>query len=414
MSDNTITQLVEAAGRAAKSASAAIATVDGAAIRAALMGMVDRLSSKAEPVLAANRLDVSAAGAAGMTEALLDRLRLDEGRLAKMADQIAALAEAPDIDSVAGTWTLHDGVQVEERRRPVGVVGANYEARPNVTVDVASQLVKSRNAGVLRTGSAALGSAVALLDEVIRPALLAAGIDPEAIQIVRSADRAGAYALCSQPHLIPLVIIRGSGDTTRELSSHAAVHGVRTLAHADGGGVMFIDSAASIETAHALIRRSLDRLGVCNRLNLLLIADDRYDELLPGVLALIDELGIRPSLPPYTHARGHEWALDDGNEATLTIDRVRDAAEAAAIANDETSGIAAGIVTDDRATAEAFLTAYRGTGAFWNVTTRRLDGFELTGAPETGINVDHVPGPRGPVTYRDLYLRQYVVRHPGA
>lgn len=414
MSDNTITQLVEAAGRAAKSASAAIATVDGAAVRAALMGMVDRLSSKAEPVLAANRLDVSAAGAAGMTEALLDRLRLDEGRLAKMADQIAALAEAPDIDSVAGTWTLHDGVQVEERRRPVGVVGANYEARPNVTVDVASQLVKSRNAGVLRTGSAALGSAVALLDEVIRPALLAAGIDPEAIQIVRSADRAGAYALCSQPHLIPLVIIRGSGDTTRELSSHAAVHGVRTLAHADGGGVMFIDSAASVETAHALIRRSLDRLGVCNRLNLLLIADDRYDELLPGVLALIDELGIRPSLPPYTHARGHEWALDDGNEATLTIDRVRDAAEAAAIANDETSGIAAGIVTDDRAIAEAFLTAYRGTGAFWNVTTRRLDGFELTGAPETGINVDHVPGPRGPVTYRDLYLRQYVVRHPGA
>lgn len=414
MGDDTITKLVEAAGRAAKSASPAIAAVDGAAIRDALVGMVERLSSRAEPVLAANREDVSAAEAAGMAEALLDRLRLDEGRLAKMADQIAALADAPDIESVAGTWTLHDGVQVEERRRPVGVVGANYEARPNVTVDVASQLVKSRNAGVLRTGSAALGSAVALLDEVIRPALSGAGIDPEAIQIVRSADRAGAYALCSQPQLIPLVIIRGSGDTTRELSSHAAVHGVRTLAHADGGGVMFIDSAASVDTAHALIRRSLDRLGVCNRLNLLLIAHDRYDELLPGVLALIDEMGIRPSLPPHAHARGHEWALDDGNEATLTIDRVRDAAEAAAVANDETSGIAAGIVTEDRATAEAFLTAYRGTGAFWNVTTRRLDGFELTGAPETGINVDHVPGPRGPVTYRDLYLRQYVVRHPGA
>jgi glutamate-5-semialdehyde dehydrogenase len=241
-----------------------------------------------------------------------------------------------------------------------------------------------------------------------------AGLDPEAVQIVRSADRAAAYALCSQPALIPLVIIRGSGDTTRELSAHAAVHGVRTLAHADGGGVLFVDRAADVETAHALIRRSLDRLGVCNRLNLLLLAEERYEELLPAVLDLLGELGIRPSLPPHSHARGHEWALDDGNEATVTIDAAPDAIGAAAIANDETSGIAAGIVTEDRETAEAFLTAYRGTGAFWNVTTRRLDGFELTAAPETGINVDHVPGPRGPVTYRDLYLRQYVVRHPGA
>jgi glutamate-5-semialdehyde dehydrogenase len=331
-----------------------------------------------------------------------------------MAGQIETLAGLDDIEPLVGSRRLEGGLVVEERRRPVGVVGANYEARPNVTVDVASQLVKSRNAGVLRTGSAALGSAIALLDEVIRPGMAGAGLDPEAVQIVRSADRAAAYALCSQPALIPLVIIRGSGDTTRELSAHAAVHGVRTLAHADGGGVLFVDRAADVETAHALIRRSLDRLGVCNRLNLLLLAEERYEELLPAVLDLLGELGIRPSLPPHSHARGHEWALDDGNEATVTIDAAPDAIGAAAIANDETSGIAAGIVTEDRETAEAFLTAYRGTGAFWNVTTRRLDGFELTAAPETGINVDHVPGPRGPVTYRDLYLRQYVVRHPGA
>jgi glutamate-5-semialdehyde dehydrogenase len=414
MSQGGVEELVGEAGRAAKAASAGIASASASAIREALTAMAANLSLRADPVLEANREDVAAAERGGMAEALLDRLRLDEGRMAKMAGQIEALAAAPDLDPVAGAWTLHDGVQVEERRRPVGVIGANYEARPNVTVDVASQLVKSRNAGVLRTGSAALGSAIALLDEVIRPGMAGAGLDPEAVQIVRSADRAAAYALCSQPALIPLVIIRGSGDTTRELSAHAAVHGVRTLAHADGGGVLFVDRAADVETAHALIRRSLDRLGVCNRLNLLLLAEERYEELLPAVLDLLGELGIRPSLPPHSHARGHEWALDDGNEATVTIDAAPDAIGAAAIANDETSGIAAGIVTEDRETAEAFLTAYRGTGAFWNVTTRRLDGFELTAAPETGINVDHVPGPRGPVTYRDLYLRQYVVRHPGA
>jgi glutamate-5-semialdehyde dehydrogenase len=125
-------------------------------------------------------------------------------------------------------------------------------------------------------------------------------------------------------------------------------------------------------------------------------------------------LGITASLPPHAHPRGHEWALDAGNEATVTVDRVPDAVAAAEVANAETSGLAAGIVTEDPAAARAFLAAYAGTGAFWNVSTRLLDGFELLAAPETGINVDRVPGPRGPVTFRDLYLRQYVVTAPDA
>jgi glutamate-5-semialdehyde dehydrogenase len=412
MGDAGIERLVEQAARAARAAAAEIAAADAAAIRSALEQMAANLTARAEPVLAANREDVAEGERAGMAQALLDRLRLDEGRMAAMARQIEALAAGPDLDPVAATWTLHDGTRVEERRRPVGVIGANYEARPNVTVDVASQLIKSRNAGVLRTGSAALRSALALLDEVIRPALAGAGLDPAAVQVVRSPDRAAAYALCSLPRLVPLVIIRGSGPTTAALSRHAAAHGVRTLAHAEGGGVLFVDRAADVGTAHAIIRRSLDRLGVCNRLNLLLVAEQRYEELLPGILGVLSDLGVRASLPPHAHPRGHEWALDEGHEATVTVDRARDALDAAAIANEETSGIAAGIVTEDEAAAEAFLAAFAGTGAFWNVTTRRLDGFELTAAPETGINVDHAPGPRGPVTYRDLYLRQYVVRRP--
>jgi glutamate-5-semialdehyde dehydrogenase len=113
---------------------------------------------------------------------------------------------------------LPGGLVLEEWRRPVGVIGANFEARPNVVVDVASQLVKSRNAGVLRTGSAALGSAVALLDEVVGPALAEVGLDPEAVQLVRFAGHEGAEALVRQPTLIPLVILRGSGDSTRSLA----------------------------------------------------------------------------------------------------------------------------------------------------------------------------------------------------
>jgi glutamate-5-semialdehyde dehydrogenase len=291
----------------------------------------------------------------------------------------------------------------------VGVIGANFEARPNVVVDVASQFVKSRNAGVLRTGSAAIRSAVALADEVIAPALAASGLDPAMIQLVRVPGQESARALVSQPGLIPLVILRGSGDSTRSLAAEAASHGVRTMAHADGGAVLYVHADADFDQAEELIEASLDRLGVCNRLNLLLIHPAAWDEALPRVEALLARLGIETSLPPHAHPLGHEWALDSGREATVTVAPADGPRAAAALANAETSGLAAAIVTPDRDTAAEFLHRYAGTGAFWNATTRLLDGFKLFSVPETGINIDAVPGPRGPVTFRDLYLRQFVV-----
>jgi glutamate-5-semialdehyde dehydrogenase len=278
-----------------------------------------------------------------------------------------------------------------------------------VTVDVASQLIKSRNAGVLRTGSAALGSATELVRSVVAPALSSVDIDPAAIQLVPSADRAAASALVRQPSLIPLVILRGSGDSTRALALEAAQHGVRTLAHADGGGVLYLDADADLTLGVDIIRRSLDRLGVCNRLNLLLIHSSVYERAVPLVSAAVSEMDIELSLPPHEHAVGYEWALDPSHEATVTVLPVASAEEAVRVSNEETSGLAAGIVTETRATAEEFMAAYGGTGVFWNAPTRLLDGVKMMGVPETGINIDKVPGPRGPVTYPDLCLRQYAV-----
>ena len=399
---------VTRAGSAARAAHPGLAAATRDAVARTLDGMARGLRDRAEPVLEANALDVAAAEGT-LAPALVDRLRLDPARLEAMSGQIAALAALDDVAVLVGERDLPDGLVMRELRRPVGVIGANYEARPNVTVDVASQLIKSRNAGVLRTGAAALRSAIALRDEVIGPAMEAAGLDPAALQLVRSPDREAARALVGLPRLIPLVILRGSGETTSSLAREAAAHGVRTLAHAEGGGVLYIDGAADAGRALALAERGLDRLGVCNRLNLLLVAGARWDELLPAIVALLERLGIRPSLPPHAHPLGHEWALDDGNEATVTVAACAGPREAARIANDETSGLAASIATEDAGAAREFLGAYTGTGAFWNATTRLLDGFALLGAPETGINVDHVPGPRGPVTFRDLHLRQYVV-----
>lgn len=400
---------VRAAAVAAHRAAGSLASAPEEAIGRALRAMAERLGQAGGAIRAANEDDMRAAAAAGLTGALKDRLRLDEARLKGIAGQLLALAEVPAEPSSRIIRELPDGLVAQERRRPVGVIGANFEARPNVVADIASQLIKSRNAGVLRTGSAALRSAMALADEVVAPALDDADLDPGAIQLIRVPGQAAAYALVSEPELIPLVILRGSGASTRALAFAGARHGVRTLAHADGGAVIFIDAGAGPEAALRLIENSLDRLGVCNRLNLLLVDEQRWAELIPPVTALLGKLGITPSLPPHDHPLGHEWALDTGREATVTIAPAGGAAAAAAIANDETSGLAAAIVTEDRAAVDTFFAAYTGTGAFWNATPRLLDGYKLLAVPETGINIDKVPGPRGPVTFRDLYLRQFVI-----
>ncbi|MGP4047681.1 aldehyde dehydrogenase family protein [Streptomyces sp. 2A115] len=406
----SVQEAVHACAVRAKQGSAALAQASDAEIDTALRAMAERLHTARDTLTAANQDDLRSAASNGMSKALQDRLRLTGPRLDDMATQLRTLADVPHEPRDSVLEERPDGLVLLERRRPVGVIGANFEARPNVTLDVASQLLKSRNGGVLRTGSAALRSSQALITHVITPALTDAGLHPDAIQLVPSEDRAAAYALVSLPETVPLVILRGSGESTRELGRAAARHGVRTLAHADGGAVLYAGRDADEKMVHELVSNSLDRLGVCNRLNLLLIDRAVYEELLPGILKALEDLGITASLPPHTHARGYEWSLDSEHAATVTIDAADGPLEAARIANEETSGLAAAVITQDPDAAAQFMDAYGGSGVFWNSTTRLLDGFKLLHLPETGINIDRVPGPRGPVTYRDLYLRQYVVR----
>jgi glutamate-5-semialdehyde dehydrogenase len=407
--DAGVTEAVRTAARAARAAAPSLAGAGEGAIDASLAAMARALTEAAPAVLAANEADMQAAADNGLAAGVRDRLRLDADRLKAMATQLEILAGIAAEPSSRKVRDLPGGLLLTERRRPVGVIGANFEARPNVVVDIASQLVKSRNAGVLRTGSAALRSAIALADEVIAPALAAAGLDPAAIQLIRTPGQSAAYALVREPKLIPLVILRGSGDSTRALAAEGAAHGVRTLAHADGGGVLYLHPSSERTVASALIGSSLDRLGVCNRLNLLLLDRQLWDSWLPEITAQLTGLGIKVSLPPHDHPLGYEWALDPEREATVTIAPADGPVDAAMIANDQTSGLAAGIAAADDGAAAEFLAAYTGTGAFWNATTRLLDGFKLFEVPETGINLDAVPGPRGPVTFRDLCLRQLVV-----
>lgn len=381
----------------ARAAAAAVPRLDDDAVSAALATAAELVAERSQGLAEANALDL--AGASGLDEGTRDRLRLDGERAAALAEELRQLACLPPLERVEDAWLLANGLQVEVRRIPIGAVGANFEARPNVAVDIAGQLLKSLNAAVLRTGGAALRTVTFLVDEILRPGLRAAGLPAEAVGLVRTPQREAARVLVSLPDVLPLVILRGSGETTAALAREAAQHGVRTLAHAEGGGVLYLHAAADPAKAEAIVEASLDRLGVCNRLNLLLADDDGQVPY-----TLLERLGIGVREPPRA---GHEWANDPERIASITVRIVDSLDEAVELANRETSGLAATIVTDDPLAAERFLDSYRGTAAYWNATTRFTDGFALTGAPETGINVDYVPGPRGPVTYRDLYLRQF-------
>jgi glutamate-5-semialdehyde dehydrogenase len=406
----------------ASAARAGLARLDLGLVDEALRRAADLLRERRDLVLAANRTDV-AESSSRLDAGALDRLRLDEGRVEATAAGLEATAELAPLERMVRAWRLPNGLEVSERRVPIGVVGANFEARPNVAADVASQVLKSGNAVVLRTGGAALATVTALVDEVLRPALEQTGLPGEVIGLVRTPERAGAEALVSLPGLVPLVILRGSGPSTAALARLAAVNGVRTLAHAEGGGVLYVHGGASHERLAAVARSGLDRLGVCNRLNLALVDRDAI-VLLPTLLDVFAEHGLEVrgtsaaavvnGVLPHDERLGYEWAADPERVATVTLHIVENVDDAVRIANDETSGLAATIVTEDEAAARKFLEGYRGTTALWNASTRFTDGFALLGVPETGVNVDVAPGPRGPVTYRDLYLRQYRIVGDGS
>ncbi len=398
----TLRGQVEQEARAARDA---VASLTDAAVSEALHRASELVGDRRAAILAANRADLDAG--VGLDEGLVDRLRVDDARVDALAEQLVETAELSPLEREAATWTLANGKRVTERRIPIGAVGANFEARPNVALDVSGQLLKSLNTALLRTGSAALRTVTMLVDEVLRPALESAGLPPGAVGLVRSPDHEGARVLVSMPKLVPLVILRGSGETTAALARHAAEHGVRTLAHAEGGGVLYVHPSADPGDGRAVVEASIDRLGVCNRLNLCLV--DREAE---GLAARPSRRCSRVAAIDGAHAVepiGHEWANDPDHRRQVTLCYLDSLEEAVRVANEETSGLAASIVAEDADAARRFLYAYRGTAAFWNETTRFTDGWKLTGAPETGINVDWTPGPRGPVTYRDLWLRQYRV-----
>ena len=313
--------------REALEANRAAAQLTDDAVAAALEVAAALVSERRAEILEANAADFEAARNR-LDEGMLDRLRLDDGRVEDLASQVAAVAGLDPLEREIDSWTLPNGLLVSERRIPIGTVGANFEARPNVALDVAGQLLKSLNTAVLRTGGAALRTVTVLVDDVLRPALERAGLPPGAVGLVRSPDREGARVLVTMPERVPLVILRGSGPTTADLARLAAEHGVRTLAHAEGGGVLYFHADADRDRALSMAAATLDRLGVCNRLNLALV-DRAATGLLSDLLAFFEDRGVEVRgteraivvagegvLPHERERHGYEWANEPERVAT--------------------------------------------------------------------------------------------------
>src|SRR5262245_30344379 len=276
----TLTLREELEGEA-REAKRAVSELTDDRVAEALVAAGALVRERRAEIIAANAADCEAA-ADRLDEGMLDRLRLAEARVESLAEQVEAVAAIAPLERGISSRTLENGLRVSERRIPIGTVGANFEARPNVALDVAGQLLKSLNTAVLRTGGAALGTVTVLVDDVLRPALESAGLPRGAVGLVRSADREGARVLVTMPERIPLVILRGGGRAAAAVDRLAAENGVRTLAHAEGGGVLYNHAEADRDRALAMTEATLDRLGVCNRLNLALVDQ--------GVLGLLSEL----------------------------------------------------------------------------------------------------------------------------
>ncbi|QTX04694.1 glutamate-5-semialdehyde dehydrogenase [Agromyces archimandritae] len=402
---------------AAKAASRRLATATSDEKDAVLRALGAGLREQGAAVIAANEQDLAAGRANGLSDGLLDRLRLDERRVEALATAAEDIVDLPDpVGEVVRGSTLPNGIRIEQLRVPLGVVGAIYEARPNVTVDIAALAIKSGNAVVLRGGSAAEHSNRALLG-VLRGALEAAGFPADAVQTVDDFGRDGARALMQARGHVDVLIPRGSAGLIRAVVEEATVPVIET-----GAGVvhMFLDASAREDWAVELVHNAkVQRPSVCNALETLLVHRDAAERLLPAVVDRLVEAGVtvhgdervRAIRPDATPIEPDEWATEhlSLDLSVGIVDSLDDALEH--IRRYSTKHTEA-IVTADVENAERFLAEVDAAAVLVNASTRFTDGAEFGFGAEVGISTQKLHA-RGPMGLPELTSTKWLVRGRG-
>jgi glutamate-5-semialdehyde dehydrogenase len=410
---------------AAKRAARTLARCDTAVKDAALEAIAVALQARVGEILAANELDMQLAREADIGDALLDRLRLDEGRVAAIAAavrQIAALADP--VGEVIDGHRLPNGLDVRKVRVPLGVVAVVYEARPNVTIDAAALCLKSGNAIVLRGSSSATHSNVALA-QIASEAAVEAGLPEGCVSLVAGGGREELAELATQKDSVDLIIPRG-GESLKDALQ--AVATVPVIYAASGNCHVYVDASADLEHAEAIVLNAkTQRPGVCNAAETLLVHADIAAEFLPRVLGSLAAAGVliradgptrhalvdHPAIPDLLieDATEQDWATE--YLAPVLAVRVLESVEQAIEHIDRYgSGHSEAIVTRDTAAARSFQLGVDAACVYVNASTRFTDGGEFGMGAEIGNSTQKLHA-RGPIGLRELCTFKYLVEGDG-
>ena len=409
--------MIEEIGRRAREASHVLRQSTGESRRQALVGMAAGVEAAAAAVLEANRADMAQAEDEGVTGALIDRLRLDEGRVAAMAAGLRSVASLPDpVGRETGGWSLYNGVRLHRVRVPLGVVAVIYEARPNVTADAAGLCIRSGNAVILRGSSYALRSNMAI-SGAIRASLTAAGLPADGVQLLEDTSRDGAKALMQATEWVDLLVPRGGPGLIAAVQADATVPAV-----IDGAGNchVYVDAAADLEKALGIVvNAKVQRPGVCNAAETLLVheavAEKFLGEAARALMAENVELRgddrSRELVPEMGEATEEDWATEylDLIMAVRVVPGIDVAIEHVRRYG---TGHTEAIVTDDRVAADRFVAAIDTAVVAVNASTRFTDGEEFGFGAEIGNSTQklHV---RGPMGLESLTSERYVLYGDG-
>jgi glutamate-5-semialdehyde dehydrogenase len=401
----------------AKVASTAMGRANSAAKNQALENIASELESSSQLIIAANQLDMTAAETSGVSLALQDRLRLDQARVSSLAIALRKIAQLEDPigESVRG-MTLANGVLVQQVRVPFGVIGCIYEARPNVTIDIAGLAIKSGNCAVLRGGSAAENTNKSLIG-VIQAGLEKTGLPKSAVSTVDPFGRDGAVELMKANGLVDVLIPRGSASLIRAVVTESTVPVIET---GDGVVHIFVDASADIATAIPIIINSkVQRPSVCNALETLLVHADAAQKLLPALAKELKENGVTVHgcqqtllhIPYAIPATDDDWATEYLS-LDLAIRVVANLDFALSHIAEFSTKHTESILTSDASNAERFLADVDSSVVMVNSSTRFTDGGEFGFGAEVGISTQKLHA-RGPMGLRELTSTKWLVRGSG-
>jgi glutamate-5-semialdehyde dehydrogenase len=418
----TLEQEIHTIGRRAREASRALARLSATQKNKILIAMADELVVRSPEILAANAEDTAAAEKNGLTKAAIDRLRLTPDRISGMADGIRQVAALEDpVGEILRDWTRPNGIHIQKIRTPIGVIGIIYESRPNVTADAAVLCLKTGNAVILRGGSEALASNLAIA-KALQSGGFQAGLPDFSVQLIPTKDREAVKIMAAMDQFMDVIIPRG-GHSLIEAVVNAARMPV--IKHYDGICHVYVDQEADLQMALDIaINAKCQRPGVCNALETLLVHRDIAQEFLRLAAPALDAARVEIVADPESFKILSSLIYNSLREADdttwrtewldliLSVRIVDDLA--AAIDHIETHGShhSDAIITRNSATAETFLASVDSATVYWNASTRFTDGGEFGFGAEIGISTDKLHA-RGPMGLEELTTYKYLIRGEG-